>query len=340
MSLELKNVNNSGYTELRNLYNSGYFSLAFSGSEVPTTTTTTSTTSTTTTAPTTTTTTTTTTTSTTTTTTTAAPTTSTTTTTTTAAPTTTTSTTTTTTTAAPTTTTTTTSTTTTTTTAAPTTTTSTTTTTTTAASGDLIRAALQSVNTASYDAAAIGSFVAVNSASYNNVFSTLSNMAKYGHTDAQINGANGGGTAWGSPFAFAFTASIIPSGSYIIGYSAVMRSAVTQSLALYYTTASNATASTAIGERIAPANSFVSTGTDTRYYFIRKAPTNTLPANSVLYLWSTGSLTIKGPNIARIPYKLVNGPAPLQITGSWLSWDTANTGQPGHQFIATSQLQW
>ncbi len=54
------------------LYNSGYFSLAFSGSEVPTTTTTTSTTSTTTTAPTTTTTTTTTTTSTTTTTTTAA----------------------------------------------------------------------------------------------------------------------------------------------------------------------------------------------------------------------------------------------------------------------------
>lgn len=79
MSLELKNVNNSGYTELRNLYNSGYFSLAFSGSEVPTTTTTTSTTSTTTTAPTTTTTTTTTTTSTTTTTTTVAPTTTTTT---------------------------------------------------------------------------------------------------------------------------------------------------------------------------------------------------------------------------------------------------------------------
>lgn len=78
MPLELKNVNNSGYTELRNLYNSGYFILAFSGSEVPTTTTTTSTTSTTTTAPTTTTTTTT---STTSTTTTVAPTTTTTTTT-------------------------------------------------------------------------------------------------------------------------------------------------------------------------------------------------------------------------------------------------------------------
>lgn len=82
MSLELKNVNNSGYTELKNLYNSGYFSLAFSGSEVPTTTTTTSTTTTTTTAaPTTTTTTTTT--STTTSTTTVAPTTTSTTTTTT-----------------------------------------------------------------------------------------------------------------------------------------------------------------------------------------------------------------------------------------------------------------
>ena len=206
--------------------------------------------------------------------------------------------------------------------------------------GDAIRAALQAANTASYDAASIGSFVAVNSASYNNVFATLANMSKYGNTDAQINGANGSGIAWGSPFAFAFTASIIPSGSYIIGYSTVTRNALSQSIAVYYTTSSNATSSAAIGERIAPANNFVSTGTDTRYYFIRKAPTDTLPANSVLYLWSTGSLTIKGPNIARIPYKLVNGPSPQQITGSWLSWDTPNTGQPGHQFIVTSQLQW
>jgi hypothetical protein len=207
--------------------------------------------------------------------------------------------------------------------------------------GDAIRAALQPANTASYDAASIGSFVAVNSASYNNVFATLANMAKYGNTDAQINGANGGGTSWGAPFAFAFTASIVPSGSYIIGYSTVTRSGnVSQSLAVYYTTSSNATSSAAIGERIAPANNFVSIGTDTRYYFIRKAPTTTLPANSVLYLFTTGSLTVKGPNIARIPYKIVNGPAPQQITGSWLSWNTANTGQPAHQFIATSQLQW
>ena len=308
MSLELKNVNNSGYTELRNLYNSGYFSLAFSGSEVPTTTTTTSTTSTTTTAPTTTTTT-----------------------------TTTTSTTTSTTTAAPTTT----STTTTTTTAAPTTTTSTTTTTTTAASGDLIRAALQPSFTASYDAAAIGSFINVNSASYNSVFANLSNATRYGQTNAVLTGSIGGGSSWGAPFAFAFTASVIPSGNYIVGYATVIASAgASQSLAIYYSTASNATASTAIGDRIAPANSFISSGSNSVYYFIRKAPTDTLPANSVMYLWSTGSLTIKGPNIARIPYKLVNGPAPLQITGSWLSWNTVNTGQPGHQFIATSQLQW
>ena len=49
MSLELKNVNGSGFIELRNLYNSGYFSLELSGSEVPTTTTTTTTSTTTTT---------------------------------------------------------------------------------------------------------------------------------------------------------------------------------------------------------------------------------------------------------------------------------------------------
>lgn len=207
--------------------------------------------------------------------------------------------------------------------------------------GDAIRAALQPAFTASYDAAAVGSFINVNSTSYNNVFTNLSNTTRYGHTNAILTGSIGGGTAWGAPFAFAFTASIIPSGSYVIGYATVNYNAgISQSLAIYYSTASNATASTAIGNRVAPANSFVSSGSNSVYYFIRKAPTDTLPANSVMYLWSTGSLTIKGPNIARIPYKLVNGPAPLQITGSWLSWDTANTGQPGHQFIATSQLQW
>lgn len=207
--------------------------------------------------------------------------------------------------------------------------------------GDAIRAALQPSNTASYDAAAVGSFIAVTSTSYNNVVNSLSNTTTYGHTNAILTGSIGGGTSWGAPFAFAFTASIIPSSSYIIGYATVLNTpGASQSLAIYYSTASNATASTAIGDRIAPANNFISSGSNSVYYFIRKAPTDSLPANSVIYLWSTGSLTIKGPNIARIPYKSVNGPAPQQITGSWLSWNTANTGQPGHQFVATSQLQW
>jgi hypothetical protein len=205
---------------------------------------------------------------------------------------------------------------------------------------DAIRTALSPANTASYDSASVGDFVQVNSASYNAVFSALSSMVKYGHTDAQITGANGGGTSWGAPFAFAMTASVIPQGNYIIGYSLVARNAATQSYALYYTTASNATASTAVGERIGQMNRFPTTGTDTRVFLIRKAPIDTLPANSVLYVWSTGSLTIKGPLVARIPYKSVSGPAPQQITGSWLSWDTANTGQPGHQFLVTSQKQW
>jgi len=221
-------------------------------------------------------------------------------------------------------------------------TTSTTSTTTTAVPGnDLIRSALQSSFTASYDAATVGTFIVVNSASYNNVFNSLSSTAKYGQTDAVLTGAVGGGTAWGAPFAFAFTASIVPSGSYVVGYATVTYNAnVSQSLAVYYSTASNATASTAIGNRLGNTNNFVSSGSNSIYYFIRKAPVDPLPANSVMYLWATASLTIKGPNIARIPYKSVNGPAPQQITGSWLSWNTANTGQPGHQFMATSQLQW
>jgi hypothetical protein len=207
--------------------------------------------------------------------------------------------------------------------------------------GDAIRAALQPAFTASYDAASVGSFINVNSSSYNNVFASLTSTTKYGQSDAALVGAIGGGSAWGAPFAFAFTASVVPSGSYIVGYATVISSAgASQSLAIYYSTASNATASTAIGDRIAPANNFISSGSNSVYYFVRKAPPSNLPANSVMYLWSTGSLTIKGPNIAKIPYKLVNGPAPLQITGSWSSWNTINTGQPGHQFIATNQLQW
>ena len=205
---------------------------------------------------------------------------------------------------------------------------------------DAIRAALSSANTASYDSASVGDFVQVNSASYNAVFSALNGMVKYGHTDAQITGPTTGSTSWGAPFAFAMTASVIPQGNYIIGYSLVARSAVTQSYALYYTTASNATASTAVGERIGQMNRFPTAGTDTRVFLIRKAPIDILPANSVLYIWSTGSLTIKGPLIARIPYKSVIGPAPQQITGSWLSWVSPNTGQPAHQFLVTSQKQW
>jgi hypothetical protein len=205
---------------------------------------------------------------------------------------------------------------------------------------DQIRSALQSVYTNSYDSASVGTFIMVNSESYNAVFSAVS-ATKYGHSDAVLNGVIGAGTSWGSPFAFAFTASIIPTNNYIIGYAAVPRNTATsQSFAIYYTTASNATASNAIGERIGNTNNFISSGTSTTYYFIRKAPTDPLPANSVMYLWSTSSLTIKGPNIARIPYKSVTGPAPQQITGSWLSWNTANTGQPGHQFMATSTKLW
>lgn len=207
-------------------------------------------------------------------------------------------------------------------------------------SSDPIRAALQPAFTASYDAATIGNFISVNSVSYNNVTGALSGVTVYGLNDSQMNGPNGGGTAWASPFAFALTASVIPSGNYIVAYSTVMYSPDSQSLAIYYSTASNATASTAVGERIAPANNFLSTGSNTRYFFVRKAPTTSLPANSTLYLWSTSSLSIKGPNIARIPYKAVNGPAPQQITGSWLSWNTANTGQPAHQFVATPTKSW
>lgn len=211
-------------------------------------------------------------------------------------------------------------------------------------SADLIRAALTSAYTASYDSATVGSFIQVDSSSYNNVVSNLS-ATKYGMADATINGADGLGTSWGSGFSFTFTqsAALIPANNYMVGYSVVASwGPSTQSVIAYFSTSSAAayTGSAAVYYKLGGTTSAISPTLNTRLYFICKAPTFTLPGTSAPAVWANGSLRIKGVNVSPIPYFIGTPTASAQFSGSWNPWISANTGQPGHQFIATTNKQW
>ena len=62
--------------------------------------------------------------------------------------------------------------------------------------GDQIRAALGSAYTASYDAATVGNFIIVDSASYLAVSSSVG-ATTYGMNQGVMNGPDGVGTSWG-----------------------------------------------------------------------------------------------------------------------------------------------
>lgn len=209
-------------------------------------------------------------------------------------------------------------------------------------SADLIRSSLTNAYTASYDSASVGAFIQVDYTSYNNVFNNLS-ATKYGMTDAVMTGSDGGGLSWGSTFSFAFTQSAaqIPSSNYMVGYSIVASFSTTQQVIAYFTTASAPyTGSTSVYYKLGGSTNAASVALNTRLYFVCKAPTLAFPGTAIPAVWSNGSLRIKGPNIASIPYFNGTPTSAAQFSGSWLNWNTANTGQPAHQFIATSNKQW
>lgn len=207
---------------------------------------------------------------------------------------------------------------------------------------DLIRSSLTNAYTSSYDAAATGAFIQVDYTSYNNVFTNLS-ATKYGLTDAVMTGSDGSGISWGSTFSFAFTQSAaqIPSSNYMVGYSVVASWTSTQQVIAYFTTASAPyTSSTSVYHKLGGSTNAASPAQNTRLYFVCKAPTLAFPGTAIPAIWSNGSFRIKGPNIARIPYFNGTPTSAAQFSGSWNNWNTPNTGQPAHQFIATSNKQW
>jgi hypothetical protein len=211
-----------------------------------------------------------------------------------------------------------------------------------AATGDSIRSALAAAYTASYDAAAVGDFILVNYTSYNSVFTSLSNTAKYGNTDAELTGSDAG-TQWGAPFIFAYHTFTIPSNSYVIGYSATWQLGSTNMTAsLYYTTASgNPTGS--VGNAVGSPMRFTSppaSANGSRAYFIRKAPTSPLSTVSASYMYTWYSAGVKVKNTGTpIYYKNVGTSAPATAaTGSWLTWNSG--GPPSRQFMTTTTKAW
>jgi len=208
-------------------------------------------------------------------------------------------------------------------------------------SGDLIRAALRTAYTTSYDAAETGNFILVDSASYLAVQSQLSPTI-YGMNETTMSGPNGTGTSWGSPFIFNFYQSgQISSSNYIIGFSTIFNSTGAQTASIYFGTGSNASGSTAniVGNVLmfSIAGSVPTSGS--RQYFIRKAPNDPLSANAWMYLWSRNSLKIKGGLVNPVQYKNIGNNALTTITaGSYSNWTTA--GAPAHQFLGTTTKSW
>ena len=208
--------------------------------------------------------------------------------------------------------------------------------------GDQIRAALGSAYTASYDAATVGNFIVVDSASYLAVSSSVG-ATTYGMSQATMNGADGPGGSWGAPFAFALHQNgQIPADNYIVAFSTVFNLAnTTQTASVYYATGSSASSSLAsiMGSALRftiPASGPTS---GVRQYFVRKAPTDKLPGNAWTYIWSRNSLRIKGALLNPVVYKNVgNDPPATLASGSWLNWTGA--GSPANQFLATSTKQW
>jgi hypothetical protein len=210
------------------------------------------------------------------------------------------------------------------------------------ATGDQIRASLSSLYTASYDAATVGDFIVVDSGSYLAVSSSLS-ATTYGMGEATMNGPNGPGSNWGAPFAFAlYQNGQIPAGNYVVAFSTIFNGVGAQTASVYFGTGSTASGSTAsiIGSAVRFSISGVSVpASGSRQYFVRKAPTDALPANSWTYIWSRQSLRIKGALLNPVQYKGVgNDPLTTIVSGSWLNWTSA--GAPANQFLATNNKLW
>lgn len=190
--------------------------------------------------------------------------------------------------------------------------------------GDSLRAAL-STSVSNYDSATVGNWVAITAAEYANIKATVTGATTTGMTEAQMGEA---GSAWTGTCAYTLpsASASISSGSYIICFSLVGFNAVSA-------TASCLTSTTFIGTYSNVGNSpSISTGSTTRLYWVRKAPTDSVASTSYM-------ASVISAGTRRMSTTIFSG-GYYDCSSPYSTWTVWNSGGPQQQFVTTTTKSW
>jgi hypothetical protein len=190
-------------------------------------------------------------------------------------------------------------------------------------SGDSLRAAL-TTSVAAYDSATVGNWVSITSTEYANVKATVSGATTIGHTETEMGQT---GSSWTGSCAYVgpVASATISSGSYVICFSNVIQSASSTASCLISTT--YAGTYSVVGNT--PSFNSVTT---TRFYYLRKAPTDSTSATSYL-----GSVIASGSR--RMTTTTFAG-AQYDCSAPYSTWSLWNSGAPQQQFVTTTTKTW
>jgi hypothetical protein len=191
-----------------------------------------------------------------------------------------------------------------------------------------LRGALSPTGQAAYDAATVNNFFSVSSTDYANVAAQLSSVTKYVMDDSQMAVAPAGG--WTAGFAQAYPTSVatVPTGTYVIGFSARQGGSPGTNTPLIATAFPPTASYTAI------ANSPAAASLNAQNYFIRKAPTTATAATSYLGYVFTGAAPLNNSSLTGLQgYYSPSGP-PFT---SWTSWTASFLF---FQVLGTPTQQW
>ncbi len=194
---------------------------------------------------------------------------------------------------------------------------------------DSIYNALSSSGKTTYTAATSGNWVLVSLTDYNNVVTNVSNVTRYGTTEAAFSGANG--TSWSSGFALQNPYQTpVPINNYVIGFcmfpdrassNNILYSGFATGTSVTYTKMANSVTSVA----------------DARRCYVRKTPYDITTGNTYFAVYAqSAAMRTKGATINPTYYKSAGG---TTVTPTWLTWN-ANIAAPALQIIATPTLSW
>lgn len=192
---------------------------------------------------------------------------------------------------------------------------------------DEIRSQMTGAYITNYDNATVGNFIEVTSTIYNNVVNNLSGAEAYGTSNAEMIGASG--TGWGNFMVSNPSQIPVSSGNYLIAWSSIPSTGGTQ--IIYSSSSLSSNAYTRVGNSIS-----VSSVSNTRRYFVRKAPTVATSGNTYFATYSSSGSVTKGPGVPNQIYKAAGGDTVSTPFSIW----SANTAAPAFQYIVTPTKSW